>query len=728
MSQFNNMRLTTAGSSLLQQVHQGVELQLTKIVLGAGAWTDAQQAGTPPAALADQRLSVSISSIDQSGSTAVVRGTATNSGLAAGEGFSITEVGIIAQHPTAGEILYMADYVSADQSSYLSEATGVVIEIPLKIYIRCVTGSEVTIQIDDRFVSASLDDIDKHNSASNAHPGLRVQSPTLYFVGAGEIDEGGQTVIGVQGYMTGNWDIEAVIEITNVDGDVVTDDFNMVWNAALGRFTLTAPEVSADATYSIRAQLWEHGLIRSQSWSDAITLTVGDTPINQPTITSPADGVTGIGETPTITTSALSADGGQTHAASQFQVATTASFTSPVVDSGEDAANLTSYTVGPGALFADQLYYVRARHKGADGNWSPWSEVISFFTADSFIFVTQPSITSPATGATDIGETPEIAASAYSTNGTGNHLNTDWQVQAAGGGWSNPVWESLADAVHLESVTVPAGVLVVSTQYEVRCRYRDDSGTPVESDWSEAVSFTTATAFSVASKWAAWDESSEAGLADNCVAVVKMVNPSAGGNELASGGPSFWTASDRIIEQMGSVPGATGDPLARTVQSGYNSPQGFESIVFPSICVGATAGWAYIIKYKIINIVETNLWAVPFDLSFGFTVTLSTLKLGLAANQGGTTQNSVPNNSQCYLYMFYDGTNLYYGFSSNKCNKLSDFVAGDIFVSSSTTKVPTTVMGHLFSDVEGPGSNSQTMGGVVEYVVAASECLIDTSA
>ncbi len=706
MSQFNNMRLTTAGSSLLQQVHQGVELQLTKIVLGAGAWTDAQQAGTPPAALVDQRLSVSISSIDQSGSTAVVRGTATNSGLASGEGFSITEVGVIAEHPTAGEILYMADYVSSDKASYLSEATGIVIEIPLKIYIRCVTGSTVTIQIDDRFVSASLDDIDTHDAASDAHPGLRVQSPTLYFVGADEIDEGGQTVIGAQGYVTGDWDIEAVVEVKDAGGDVVTDDFTPAWDAALGRIILTAPEVAADGTYSIRAQLWEHGLIRSQDWSNTLTLTVGDVPINQPTITSPADGATGVGETPTITSSAFSADGDQTHAASQFQVATTASFTSPVVDSSEDAANLTSYTVA-GALSADQLYYVRARHLGSDGNWSPWSAAVSFFTADSFIYVSQPSISSPATGATDIGETPEIAASAYATNGTGNHLNTDWQVQAAGGDWSNPVWESLADAVHLESVTVPAGVLVVSTQYEVRCRYHDDSDPAIESEWSGARGFTTAISFLASSIWAAWDEMAEATLATQNIFIALFENPNSGGNEVGMGGPPHWDPADRTLIQTGNVPGAIGTPPSRAcLQSQY-----FTST---TIVADMLTGVRFSAMNKITIIpTKTNGWLCSYVAS---SVSADINANGSWYLSGNYISTLAPTGQPVWFFLGYNNGVVYLGWSTARPLTWAGIPANQ--------KITVNIQDFSIAQISNIGAAGVNAGANWHYLVCSSDMLL----
>ncbi len=109
-------------------------------------------------------------------------------------------------------------------------------------------------------------------------------------------------------------------------------------------------------------------------------------------------------------------------------------------------------------------------------------------------FVNTPSITAPSLGATDIGETPTITSSAFAvTNDTDTHLHSDWQI-ASDSGFSTIVAESLDDTSNLESWTVPAGNLSTSTTYYVRVRHH---GTTLgDSQWSEAVNFTTAAEFS----------------------------------------------------------------------------------------------------------------------------------------------------------------------------------------------------------------------------------------
>ena len=105
-----------------------------------------------------------------------------------------------------------------------------------------------------------------------------------------------------------------------------------------------------------------------------------------PSITSPSDAATDIGETPTITTSAFAVtnEGSDTHASTDWQVASDSDFSTIVVQSADDATNKTSWTVPSGNLSASTTYYVRARHTGTMYGDSGWSSTVSFTTAASF--------------------------------------------------------------------------------------------------------------------------------------------------------------------------------------------------------------------------------------------------------------------------------------------------------------------------------------------------------
>jgi len=74
---------------------------------------------------------------------------------------------------------------------------------------------------------------------------------------------------------------------------------------------------------------------------------------------------------------------GDTHKASQWQVdLASADFSSPVVDSGEDTNNLTSYTAT--GLTAETDYKARCRYEDNNDAWSNWSDVITFTTKETW--------------------------------------------------------------------------------------------------------------------------------------------------------------------------------------------------------------------------------------------------------------------------------------------------------------------------------------------------------
>jgi hypothetical protein len=107
---------------------------------------------------------------------------------------------------------------------------------------------------------------------------------------------------------------------------------------------------------------------------------------NTPTNTTPANSATGVIRNPVLEASAFDdPDVGDTHAASQWQIATDSGFTDTVWDSGEDAVNLTTTTVnssngtfggtrtGLTRLAGGTLHYWKVRYKDSAGGWSLYS-------------------------------------------------------------------------------------------------------------------------------------------------------------------------------------------------------------------------------------------------------------------------------------------------------------------------------------------------------------------
>lgn len=96
--------------------------------------------------------------------------------------------------------------------------------------------------------------------------------------------------------------------------------------------------------------------------------------VSKPVITSPSDGVIDVDETPIITTSVFNDnDGSDTHASTDWQIASDSGFSTIVVQSDNDSSNLESWTVPSGNLSVDTIYYIRARHTGTTYGDSIWS-------------------------------------------------------------------------------------------------------------------------------------------------------------------------------------------------------------------------------------------------------------------------------------------------------------------------------------------------------------------
>lgn len=119
-----------------------------------------------------------------------------------------------------------------------------------------------------------------------------------------------------------------------------------------------------------------------------------------------------------------------------------------------------------------------------------------FVIAGGTSLVTQPTITSPTAGQTGVGLTPTIQSSAFATvpAGQGVHQSSQWQI-ATTSDFLNIAYDSGIDTVNKTSVTVPNGLLTISTPYYVRVKHT--SSTIGASAWSPTVTFTTTNSYIV---------------------------------------------------------------------------------------------------------------------------------------------------------------------------------------------------------------------------------------
>ncbi len=122
--------------------------------------------------------------------------------------------------------------------------------------------------------------------------------------------------------------------------------------------------------------------------SPAATVTVTNAPPAAPIAKTPTGGVWS-GLTPNLRTETYVDPDETTHAATRWQVAADAAFSSVIWDSGEGAA-ATSITIPAGVLAQNTTYWWRARFKDNSGDaateWGPWSTPAAFRTAYAFPF------------------------------------------------------------------------------------------------------------------------------------------------------------------------------------------------------------------------------------------------------------------------------------------------------------------------------------------------------
>jgi hypothetical protein len=395
MADFESMVLTTKGRNLAAKGQTGAVIDFTRGAVGDGTWAD----GTSPeavTALASERLSLPIQDLDVVGDgTARLRLVITNTGLEAG--FMVRELGLFADDPDEGEILYAVAY-AGDKYDFLPAGVdgGAKVEKVIDIFTVVGNATRVIAEISDLVIIATKGDIAAHDADASAHPDMHTPAPGLAVVGSNQVNETSNVVLEVTNPEDYDWDL--YIRIRIMDAATGGTDVTSLWPIAQanGQVILTSPPVGADTTYYVFWQALERGLVRS-AWSRTpLAVVVKDVPIDQPLITSPADEAT-VGEAPALASSAFASDVPQQHVASRWRIGTTPAMSSIVHDTGEDAAHLTVYAVPAGVLQANTVYYLQVQHKGSLGGWSPWSPAIQVSTPTSFV-VDTPVLTGPSSG------------------------------------------------------------------------------------------------------------------------------------------------------------------------------------------------------------------------------------------------------------------------------------------------------------------------------------------
>jgi len=169
MADFRGTILTVKGRNLLAKAQTGATLTFTKIKLGDGLWST----DTDPTQLNDlvsPKLNLPIQDIKVVGDGTVrLRFVLTNTGLS--QGFFMREIGIYAQDPDLGEILYAVAY-AGDRADFIPSDGVTKVENVVDIYTVIANAQNVTAVISDTVVLATKRDIDElaqslNNTASN---------------------------------------------------------------------------------------------------------------------------------------------------------------------------------------------------------------------------------------------------------------------------------------------------------------------------------------------------------------------------------------------------------------------------------------------------------------------------------------------------------------------------------------------------------------------------------
>lgn len=215
---------------------------------------------------------------------------------------------------------------------------------------------------------------------------------------------------------------------------------------------------------------------------------LGGAGVATPSITSPANGSTNISTSLTIQATVFSTVpvGAGVQTASVWQVARDLGFTDLVVNETKTTGNLTQYSVSD--LARNTTYYVRVKYQSSVGD-SSWSSAISFATTQQQI--NQPTVSIVGQDF-NVGETPTFNSSAFSVTpaGSDTHVASTWVVRRADD--DSIVWQLVGSSANKLSITLPQGVLEVSTVYTVEVKHIGGFG---ESVFSEKLMFQTADSF-----------------------------------------------------------------------------------------------------------------------------------------------------------------------------------------------------------------------------------------
>jgi hypothetical protein len=219
------------------------------------------------------------------------------------------------------------------------------------------------------------------------NPALAPLPPTIISPADGAVDVGENPTIQLGGYSS---PVEtgfaaSYVKVVNIIGPLrqVVADSGRVTSPS---YPVQEGILSTGSSYEIEARFEDADGLISEPVVSTFTTAATFVSIATPTIISPVNGATDIGETPTIQTSHFAViNGTDTHVGSRYQVRLASSdWSNPLYDSGT-VTDFTSFDLPANILEAGELgYAVRAQHEGETLGWSDWSQDVTFTTKAQF--------------------------------------------------------------------------------------------------------------------------------------------------------------------------------------------------------------------------------------------------------------------------------------------------------------------------------------------------------
>lgn len=213
--------------------------------------------------------------------------------------------------------------------------------------------------------------------------------------------------------------------------------------------------------------------------------------VNKPSILVPLEFDEYIEGKATVRTSmfvATTTTGTETHASTDWQIATDAAFLNIVKANTSDAINKTTWSV----MNLNELstYYVRARHRGVFLNPSEWSDVVTFVVPEvdtATGTIAKPSVESEVV-LDQLSGNITFNSSAFSftiSDGTETHLSSDWEVST-----TNTFGSPIASIYGSSSNRLNWSAYGLPVDQELYVRVRHTGLRLGESSWSDPKSFT----------------------------------------------------------------------------------------------------------------------------------------------------------------------------------------------------------------------------------------------